>query len=262
LEGEGWIVSQRTHARWMLRTPAAAQTRNKYRDILAAALDHALAQKWIESNPLATVKRTSKRKARQRILRRDDFYAPAEVDRLLRQAPNVVAEAFWLCGAHAGFRLPGEALGLRWGAVDFQAGVIRPYDNWVRNAPEDTKTGESAAIPMTPRLTQALARLKERVYATAEDDFVFVSTRGDKPIAEKPMRDAFKLASKEAGLKVIPMYNLRHSFGTALARDGVDVRTIQALMRHERITTTEQYLAYSPQPDLADRLARALDPSS
>ena len=76
------------------------------------------------------------------------------------------------------------------------------------------------------------------------------------------MRDAFKLVGKEAGLKPIPMYNLRHSFGTALVRSGLDIRTIQALMRHERITTTEQYLAYAPHPDLADRLARALDPPS
>jgi integrase len=259
LEGEGWIVSKRTHTRWMLRTPAAAQTRNKYRDILAAALDYAVGQDWIESNPLAAVKRTSRRKARQRILRREDFYEPAEVDRLLRGAPSVVAEAFWLCGAHAGFRLPGEALGLPWGAVDFQAGVIRPYDNWVRNALDSTKTDDSAAIPMTPRLMRALAHLKKRGYAMADDDFVFISTRDDKPIAEKPMRDAFKLAVKEAGLKPIPMYNLRHSFGTALARGGVDIRTIQALMRHERITTTEQYLAYAPQPDLAARLTKALD---
>lgn len=259
LESEGWMVSRRTHTRWMLRTPAAPQTRNKYRDILAAALDYAIGQGWIESNPLAAVKRSSKRKARQRILRRDDFYEPAEVNRLLRCAPSIAAEAFWLCGAHAGFRLPGEALGLRWGAVDFDAGVIRPYDNWVRNASDDTKTHDSVAIPMTPRLTRALRRVKERSYATADTDFVFVSALREKPVAEKLMRDAFKLARKEAGLKQIPMYNLRHSFGTALARGGVDIRTIQALMRHQRLTTTEQYLAYSPQPNLAERLTRVLE---
>jgi integrase len=259
LEEEGWIVCRRVQARWMLRAPAAAQTRNKYRDILAAVFDYAVCQGWLEGNPLAGVKRASKRKVRERILRRDDFYEPAEVDLLLRHAPSIVEEAFWLCGAHAGFRLPGEALGLRWGAVDHQAGVIRPYDNWVRNASDDTKTSDSAAIPMTPRLTRALATLKERGYATADTDFVFVNALRDRPIADKPIRDAFKLAREEAGLKPIRMYNLRHSFGTALARGGVDIRTIQALMRHERITTTEQYLAYAPQPDLAQRLARALD---
>ena len=35
--------------------------------------------------------------------------------------------------------------------------------------------------------------------------------------------------------------DLRHSFGTSLAAKGVDVRTIQALMRHKRMNTTEQY---------------------
>jgi hypothetical protein len=58
------------------------------------------------------------------------------------------------------------------------------------------------------------------------------------------------------------MYNLRHSFGTTLARNGVDIRTVQALMRHDRLSTTEQYMAYSPRPDLADQITRALDPHS
>jgi hypothetical protein len=56
------------------------------------------------------------------------------------------------------------------------------------------------------------------------------------------------------------MYNLRHSFGTTLARNGIDIRTVQALMRHDRLSTTEQYMAYSPRPDLAELIARALDP--
>ncbi len=112
---------------------------------------------------------------------------------------------------------------------------------------------------MTPRLTRALALIRQRGYATADTDYVFINALREKPIAEQPVREAFKLALDEAGLKPIRMYNLRHSFGTALARGGVDIRTIQALMRHERITTTEQYLAYAPQPDLAERLARALD---
>jgi integrase len=260
LDSEGWSVHRRTTKRWVLRKPAAPQTRNKYRDILAAALGYAVIQGWIERNPLAGVSRTNTKRVRERILRRDDFYDPEEVARILEHAPGVLEEAFWLCGAHAGFRLPGEAQGTRWGAVDFKAGVIRPYDNWVRNAPDDTKTSDSVAVPMTPRLTRALAELKLRGWATADDDFVFTHDRRGRPVCEKQMRATFKLARVAAGLKPIRMYNLRHSFGTSLARGGVDIRTIQALMRHDRLTTTEQYLAYAPQPDLAARLTRALDP--
>jgi hypothetical protein len=32
---------------------------------------------------------------------------------------------------------------LRW-AIDFAAGVLRVYDNWVRNAADGTKTSDSA----------------------------------------------------------------------------------------------------------------------
>lgn len=258
LRAQGWQVERRSRVRTFLCAPAAAQTRNKYRDLLAAALEYARRQGWLEVNPLTDVRRSSRRADRERILRRDDFYDPDEVAGLLDQAPGPLEEAFWLCGFHAGLRLPGEALGLRWGAVDFDAGVLRVYDNWVRNAADGTKTSDSAPVPMTPRLRDALLALKQRGYCTADDGYVFTRDELGRPASERPLRAAFKAASAGAGLKPIPMYNARHSFGTALARDGVDVRTISALMRHDRLATTEQYMAYAPQPDLADRITGAL----
>ncbi len=123
VEAEGWVVVRRSKQLWMLVAPAAAQTQNEYRDVFSACLNYAVRQRWIPSNPLAEVKRRSKREERKRVLRRDDFFDPDEVDLLLQHAPSVFEEGFWLCGAHAGLRLSGEALGLKWGAVDFQAGV-------------------------------------------------------------------------------------------------------------------------------------------
>ena len=263
LEADGWIVARRKKRLWMLVAPAAAQTRNEYRDIFSACLNYAVRQRWIPANPLVEVKRRSKREQRERVLRRDDFYDPSEIDRLLKHAPRVFEEAFWLCGAHAGLRLSGEALGLRWGAVDFNALVLRPYDNWVLGQLDTPKTSDCEAIPMTPRLARALLKLKQRGYATSDEDFVFVSElEPGRPVRDKPLRAAFKLACQEAGLKPIKMYNLRHSFGTSLAAKGVDVRTIQGLMRHARLNTTEQYMAYAPRPELANQITRALDPDS
>jgi integrase len=263
LEAEGWIVARRKRKVWMLVQPASAQTRNEYRDVISAAFDYAVREGWIDVNPLAAVKRSNKRLERERVLRREDFYDRDELSSLLRHAPGLLEEAFWLCGAHAGLRLPGEALGMKWGAVDFEAGVIRPYDNWVLGALDTTKTGDCEAIPMTPRLARALAKLKQRDYATGDDDFVFAwELASERPISDRPLRDAFKLARHEAGLKPIKMYNLRHSFGTRLAAKGVDVRTIQALMRHTRLNTTEQYMAYARRPELANQITQALDPES
>jgi integrase len=263
LEAENWIIARRKTKVWMLVAPAAAQTRNEYRDVLSAAFDYAVRKRWLDVNPLAEVKRANKREERERILRREDFYDTDEVSRLLAHAPGVLEEAFWLCGGHAGLRLPGEALGMKWGAVDFQAGVLRPYDNWVLGQLDTTKTGDSEAIPMTPRMARALAKLKQRGYGTSDEDFVFACELDpERPVPERPLREAFKLTLQTAGLKPIKMYNLRHSFGTSLAAKGVDVRTIQALMRHKRMNTTEQYMAYAPRPELANQITRALDPDS
>jgi hypothetical protein len=55
--------------------------------------------------------------------------------------------------------------------------------------------------------------LRVRQLKASKRAFTFL----DRPIAEQPIRDAFKLARQEAGLKPIRMYNPRHSFETALA---------------------------------------------
>jgi site-specific recombinase XerD len=84
----------------------------------------------------------------------------------------------------------------------------------------------------------------------------------EKPAADKPLRKAFQQARSDAGLKPIKMYSLRHSFGTSLAANNINIRAIQALMRHTRITTTEQYLAYQPQPHLNAQITEALEPTA
>jgi site-specific recombinase XerD len=38
-------------------------------------------------------------------------------------------------------------------------------------------------------------------------------------------------------------HSLRHSYGTELVRAGVDLRTVQELMRHESLATTQIYTA-------------------
>jgi len=137
---------------------------------------------------------------------------------------------------HAGLRTARRSSGLRWGAVDFTAGVLRAYDNWVRNEADGTKTSDSAPIPMTRGLRRPLLELKHRDYCTDDDDHVFASDARGRPVSEKLIRSAFKDAAQRAGLRSIPMYNLRHSFGTGLASGGIDIRTISALMRHDRIS--------------------------
>jgi integrase len=258
-ESQGWEIETRELRHWVLVSPASVQTRNKYRDLLGAVLDRAQGKGWIDANPVDGVPRAARsRRERDKILRREDFYNREEIERFLEHAPGPFEAAFWGCGFHAGLRLPGEALGLTWGAVDFETGQLLPYGNWVRNRADTTKGGYVEPIPMTPCLVEFLLELRKRGYRTADSDYIFTrDPLTGAPANAQDLRAAFAVTVAAAGLKVIPMYSARHSFGTGLAREGVDLRTIQGLMRHRRLSTTAIYMAYSPRPDLKHAVTRA-----
>ena len=76
---------------------------------------------------------------------------------------------------------------------------------------------------------------------TEDNDVLFLNRNGGK-ITRAMIFTIVKDAAAKAGIdKKISPHTFRHSFATHLLENGADLRTIQILMGHESITTTEIY---------------------
>jgi integrase/recombinase XerD len=96
--------------------------------------------------------------------------------------------------------------------------------------------------PSIQALRAYLEGLRPRLTRTAADaPWVFVS-RGGKGLTRELLWMLVRKYAKRAGLsgKVSP-HTLRHSFATHLLAGGADLRTVQELLGHANIRTTQQY---------------------
>jgi site-specific recombinase XerD len=79
--------------------------------------------------------------------------------------------------------------------------------------------------------------------------FLFPSSfkkKKDQPLSYETIRMIYEDARKKAGVKKGKgLHTLRHSFATHLLEAGYDIRKIQVLMGHARLTTTTIYLHVS-----------------
>ena len=85
------------------------------------------------------------------------------------------------------------------------------------------------------------SRNKIKVINTFKDH-VFLNRRGKNLTRAMIFTIIKKLAKKANFSKSISPHTFRHSFATHLLENGADLRTIQQLLGHESITTTEIYM--------------------
>ena len=107
------------------------------------------------------------------------------------------------------------------------------------------KGSKERLVPISPRAVEELnywfLDRNQMVIKEGEEDYVFLNRRGAH-LTRTMILIMLKRYAKGAGIKkTISPHTLRHSFATALLEGGADLRSIQAMLGHESVVTTEIY---------------------
>jgi len=106
------------------------------------------------------------------------------------------------------------------------------------------KGNKERMIPYYPRLNELIdlyLKMYRNEYAYPDFPYFFVSNRHGK-ISPRSIQILLNDVRINAGLKIdVHPHMLRHSFATHLLDGGTDLRTVQELLGHENLSTTQLY---------------------
>lgn len=135
--------------------------------------------------------------------------------------------------------------------------------NFVRGEFGTPKSKRSTrSVPLADVLGGELDRLHQSSPFQADDDLVFAHPHTGKPIDRSKLLKRFKAALKRGGVREVRFHDLRHTFGTRMAAEGVPMRTLQEWLGHRDFKTTLIYADYAPSEGEADRVDAAFAPPS
>jgi site-specific recombinase XerD len=147
-----------------------------------------------------------------------------------------------------GLRL-NEALALETGDIDSERLMV-----WVR----DGKGARDRAAPLPRPLLTRLRHYWKSERPASSTKHLFVPPNGQRPLHETTLQKTFTAAWRGLELdKHATIHTLRHSYATHLLEAGISLRTIQQLLGHKSLRTTELYM-HVTQPG-AERLQDVLD---
>ena len=139
---------------------------------------------------------------------------------------------------HTGMR-KSELISLKWKDVNFKNGVLK-VTNW--------KTYTSArdkfrVIPMSARLKEVLTKIRKK---KRPGEFVFLAEEVGRT-NRNLLRSRFIRLTKKADMpEFTSIHTLRHTFASHLVMCGVDLTTVQKLLGHASIETTQIYAHLAP----------------
>ena len=151
-----------------------------------------------------------------------DNHNPAGVARA-----RLRAHAFVLLLLHSGLRI-GDAVRLKRGAIE-KSGRLT-----LRTA----KTGAMVSVPLPAIVTAAITQMPHE-----SELYVFWNGRCDTRTIENSFRRTLKALGRISGVAHVHPHRFRDTFACRLLEAGADLRTVQHLLGHSSVRTTERHYA-------------------
>ncbi len=132
----------------------------------------------------------------------------------------------------SGLRI-SEALGLNIKDVDLKNRVARVKG----------KGGRERFVPLTQKSVERLKdylKVREHLNPLPDEDALFINKKGKRLNRRQVNRFLDKISPGLLSQRISP-HVLRHSFATHLLEEGADIREVQELLGHMRISTTQRY---------------------
>jgi integrase/recombinase XerC len=159
-----------------------------------------------------------------------DGVSREDLERPFPARDRLLLELLYGCGLRI-----SEAVGLN--LEDFD-----PGERWVRVRGKGRKERQ---VPYGSKAAEALGLYKEMRQSKTEVHALFLNFRGGR-LTDRGARNIVKFyATYVAGDSSIHPHTLRHAFATDLLSHGADLRAIQELLGHARLSTTQKYTQVS-----------------
>lgn len=192
----------------------------------------------VERNPATAIRTPKQPRTLPRHLRPGEIETLLEVvsgDEPLERRDRAILETLYASGLRV-----GELVSLDWDAIDLKGRVLRVLG----------KGGRERMVPFGRHAADALRAWSEgseqlrSTHSTPTEtsrDPVFLNYRGDRLSARSVRRVIDKRVSEAAIAGGIHPHTLRHTFATHLLEGGADLRSIQELLGHSSLSTTQNY---------------------
>ena len=166
--------------------------------------------------------------------------SPAEALQLAQDVEDNTREG-WVGARDFALLLLLYGAGLRIGEALSLTGAVMPLGETLRVTGKRNKT---RIVPVLPAVASAVSRYVEACpYPMAKDTPLFLGARGG-PLQPGVVRASVRSARRALGLpeRTTP-HALRHSFATHLLAGGADLRSLQELLGHASLASTQVYTA-------------------